>query len=66
MEVNLHSVVQGRTNPRYEVAVATKICTVASNIYIFSMNPDSRKISGAQNFVLASTFLKKKCIPAVV
>jgi len=63
MKVNLHSVVQGCTNPRYEVAVAAKVCTVASNIYIFSMNPGLRKIYGAQNFEVASTFLEKKCAP---
>lgn len=59
MKVNLHSVIQGCTNTRYEVAVAAKVCTVASNIYIFSRNPGLRKISGAQHFEVASTFLEK-------
>jgi hypothetical protein len=63
MKVNLHSVVQGCTNPRYEVAVAAEVCTVAYNIYIFSMNPGLSKISGAQNFEMGSIFLEKKVHP---
>jgi len=43
--------------------MAAKVCTVAYNIYIFSMNPGLRKISGAQNFDMGSTFLKKKVHP---
>jgi len=52
----------GCTNPRRQVALASKFCTAAPYLWVRLMNLPSCHLLGAHNFEMAHTFFKNLCI----